>query len=574
MAAKQGLRGALIAGLILGGAAVAHADAVTLKVKDGSFEISGDLVSTDGKTIALNSPTAGLIVLEARRFDCVGEGCKALASNDNFSIQGSNTIGAALMPALVESFATSQNLRVEKRVGASAEEVGMDLLDPSGGKVGAVDLRSHGSGTAFPALAKGEAEIGASSRPIKPEEEKLLTDAGLGIDAHVLALDGILVLVSPDNPVGELTLDQIGGIFSGQITDWSQVGAPPGPITVFARDEKSGTTDTFKSLVLQPRNLQFAPSATRMESSVELSDDVAGDPKAIGFVGFAYLRNAKALSIRTVCGMSYAPTQFNVKTEEYPLARRLFLYTTSKASSERAKALLDYTLTDPAQQTILATGFIDQTFDYLPFQQQAYRIAFAFSEATDEFNMDSMKQLVMLIGDAKRMSATFRLEKNEYQLDLKAKQDAVRLAHALETPELQGKDIMLIGFADSAGPFASNLTVSQARAETVRSAVLTAAGKKLDPKRLTAKGFSETLPVDCNGTLEGRAKNRRVEVWIRDQGTASEPQPSASGKPGGRQPAATGSLPPKTGQQPRAAGQQSRAAQTPRAAQQAKPQSQ
>jgi phosphate transport system substrate-binding protein len=439
-----------------------------------------------------------------------------------------------------------------------------------GGKIGAIDLRSHGSGTAFPALAKGEAQIGASSRPIKPEEEKLLTDAGLGIDAHVLALDGILVLVSPDNPVGELTLDQIAGIFSGQITDWSQVGAPPGPIAVFARDEKSGTTDTFKSLVLQPRNLQFASSATRMESSVELSDDIAGDPRAIGFVGFAYLRNAKALSIRTVCGMSYAPTQFDVKTEEYPLSRRLFLYTTNKESSERAKALLDYTLSDAAQPTIVATGFIDQTFDYLPFQQQAYRIAFAFSEATDEFNMDSMKQLALLIGDAKRMSATFRFEKSANQLDLKAKQDAVRLARTLETPELENKDVMLIGFSDSAGPFAGNLTVSQARADAVRGAVLAAAGKKLDPKRITARGFSETLPVDCNATPEGRAKNRRVEVWVRDQGPAREA--STSAQPAGRQPAATGSVP-KTGQ-PRAAGQQSGPAQAPRAAQQAKPQSQ
>jgi phosphate transport system substrate-binding protein len=533
----------LLAGLLFG-AGAAQSEPVTLKARDGTFEITGELVSTDGRTIAIASPTAGLIVVETRRFTCQGAACPTLDNDDNFSIQGSNTIGAALMPALVEAYAATQSMRLEKRVGASAEEVGLDLMSGTGAKVGTIDLRSHGSGTAFPALAKGSAEIGASSRPIKPEEETTITDAGLAINAHVLALDGILVLVSPDNPVSELTLDQIAGIFSGQITDWSQVGAPAGPITIYARDEKSGTTDTFNSLVLAPRNFKFAPSARREESSTELSDEVAQDPRAIGFVGFAYLRNAKALSIRSACGISSAPTQFNVKTEEYPLSRRLFLYTTSRAASPRAKALLDYTLSDAAQPTILSSGFIDQDFDYLHFRDQPYRIAFAFSEQTDEFNLDSLKQLVTLIGEARRMSATYRFEKNDVQLDLKARQDAGRLARYLEKPEMRGKDVLLIGFADSSGPFEANLAVSLARAETVRNAVLAAGGTKIDPRRVIAKASGETLPVDCNTTPEGRAKNRRVEVWVRDQPAPLASSPAAPATAAHKPGAATGSIRP------------------------------
>ncbi len=302
-----------------------------------------------------------------------------------------------------------------------------------------------------------------------------------------------------------------------------------------------------------------------------MSDDVARDPRAIGFVGFAYLRNAKALAIRSVCGMSYAPTQFNVKTEEYPLSRRLFLYTPTNGKSEHARSLLDYALSDAAQPTIVATGFIDQTIDYLHFRQQPYRIAFAFSDMTEEFNMDSMKELVTLVSEAQRMSATLRFERNESQLDLKAKQDAARLARYLKTPEMQGKQVLLIGFVDSPGPFASNLTVSQARAETVRSAILAASGKELDPKQIIARGFSETRPVDCNGTPEGRAKNRRVEVWVRDHpaAEAKAPQPGGARQAGRPAPATTGALPPKTGQQQRPAGAQApRPAQPPRAAQQ------
>jgi phosphate transport system substrate-binding protein len=244
-----------------------------------------------------------------------------------------------------------------------------------------------------------------------------------------------------------------------------------------------------------------------------------------------------------------------VKTEEYPLSRRLFLYTTSQAASPRAKALLDYTLSDAAQPTILTNGFIDQDFDYLHFRDQPYRIAFAFSEETDEFNLDSLKQLVTLIGEARRMSATYRFEKNEYQLDLKARQDAGRLARYLEKPEMRGKDVLLIGFADSSGPFETNLAVSLARAETVRSAVLAAGGNKIDPRRIIAKASGETLPVDCNTTPEGRAKNRRVEVWVRDQAAplAAKPAPAPQAARPGVAPAAprqgsvTGSIRPAEG---------------------------
>jgi len=405
---------------------------------------------------------------------------------------------------------------VEKRVGASTEEIGLNLVSGEGARVASIDLRSHGSGTAFPALANGTAEIGASSRPIKPEEEKTLIDSGLGVNAHVFALDGILVLVSPDNPINDLTLDQIADIFSGQITDWSQLGAPAGPIAVYARDEKSGTTDTFKSLVLQPRNANFAASATRKESSVELSDQVAQDPRAIGFVGVAYLRNAKALNIRGECGITYIPTHFSIKTEEYPLSRRLFLYTTNRPGSPRAQSLLNYTLSDAAQPTILSSGFIDQSLDQLTFREQFDRVAFAIADRTEEFSMDSLKQLVTEIDHATRMSVTYRFEKSQYQLDQKARQDVSRLARYLQTPEMRSKETLLIGFADSAGPFAANLAISLARAETVRKAVLAAGDGKIDPTRITAKTFSETMPVDCNSTADGRAKNRRVEVWVRD----------------------------------------------------------
>ena len=423
----------------------AISEPVELRLPGEDFVVKGDLVSTDGNAAIISSPKFGIIMVEPSRYICSGPGCAKIQAQgqtaDSVSIQGSNTIGEALTPALIEAYAAETQMRVEKQIGASAEEVGIELKDAAGQKLAKIDLRSHGSGTAFPALAKGEAQIGASSRPIKPEEAKSITDAGFAVQPHVLALDGILVLVSPNNPVNQLSLEQIAKIFAGELTDWAQVGGTPGEIKLYARDGKSGTYDTFDTLVLKPANVKISQKASRLESSIELSDNVARDPNAIGFAGFAYLRNAKALAIRSLCGISNRPTEFNVKTEEYALGRRLFYYTTDKMASPMGKALLDYALSDASQLTITETGFISQAIDFLPFGNQQERVAFALTAPPDNFDATLMKELMTQLKGARRMSVTYRFEKNSGALELKAKQDIPRLARFLKSAPMRGKQI-------------------------------------------------------------------------------------------------------------------------------------
>jgi phosphate transport system substrate-binding protein len=495
----------------------ALSEQVELRLPGEDFVVKGDLVSTSGDSAIISSPNFGIIMVEPSRYICTGPGCAKLTgqTSDAVSIQGSNTIGEALTPALIDAYAAEKQMRVEKQIGASSEEVGIELKDATGRQLAKIDLRSHGSGTAFPALAKGEAQIGASSRPIKPEEEKSITDAGFALQPHVLALDGILVLVSPNNPVNQLSLEQIAKIFAGEVTDWVQVGGVPGEIKLYARDGRSGTYDTFDALVLKPAKVKISEKAARLESSIELSDNVARDPNAIGFAGFAYLRNAKALAIRSVCGLTNRPTEFNVKTEEYALGRRLFYYTTDKMTSPVGKALLDYVLSDASQQTITETGFISQAVDFLPFGKQEERVAFALTAPPDDFDAKLMQELMTQLKGSRRMSITYRFEKNSGALELKAKQDIPRLARFLKSPPMRGKQILLLGFADASGTFPVNLALSHDRAASVRTALLAAGQGAVDPGKIVIKAYGELMPVDCNNTEDGQAKNRRVEVWVK-----------------------------------------------------------
>ncbi|ODT29866.1 MAG: hypothetical protein ABS54_04000 [Hyphomicrobium sp. SCN 65-11] len=449
---------------------------------------------------------------------------KNLCAQDTarFGIYGSNTIGARLMPNLVEAYAASAGASTARSASNDPEQVELNLTNRTGAPLALVDIRSHGSGTGIPALIDGKASIAMLSRPISEKETLALQQAGLpdlrsAEYAHVLAMDGILVFVSPKNPLATLSLDEIAGIFAGTIRDWGAVGGVPGPINVYARDNKSGTFDTFNSLVLRTRNLALRKDAKQFESSEELSDEVARDPNGIGFSGFAYLRSAKALDIATECGITSKPTTFNVKSEEYPLSRRLFLYTKPLANGTVPANVLRYALSMDARPSILAAGYIDQEFEWLDKGEHMLRFAKSLALSDPDIDAALLKQLAGDLQAYSRMSTTFRFDSNSATLDNKSIADVQRLARFVRflVETRQSRTIILAGFTDSVGDFASNATLSLTRAEQVKAAVIKAAGVAVPAETIITRGYSKLLPTACNSSDAGRHSNRRVESWFR-----------------------------------------------------------
>lgn len=441
---------------------------------------------------------------------------------EEFVIQGSNTIGARLMPALVEAFAGSIGAKATTLVGNQPEEVEVRLQTEAGGTLASVRVHSHGSGTAVPGLISGNALLGMLSRSIEDKEVEALKAAGIPDpratpNEHVLALDGVLVLVAPGNPLKALTMEQIAGIFSGTTTDWADLGAPPGRIQIYARDDKSGTFDTFNALVLKPRKAALAADARRFESSEELSDSVARDANGIGFVGFAYLRNAKALEVGNDCGIAYAPTVFNVKTEQYPLSRRLFLYGNNIPPGSVAERLVAFVGSPPAQEVIRAEGFVDQSVELLDDREQVMRLADGLIALDTGIDPAALKDLATSLKHSSRMSTTLRFRLSSSRLDSKSTADVDRIAGFVRDLRQTdpGKTVILAGFTDSVGDFTANRGLSQARAEQVKADLLRTLGTDVPAYAVVAQGYSKLLPTSCNTTKDGRNRNRRVEVWVK-----------------------------------------------------------
>lgn len=226
-----------------------------------------------------------------------------------------------------------------------------------------VAVTGGGSGTGLSSLISGTCGIAMSSRNIKPKEIELAEKKGIHPHEIRVALDGLAVVVNPDNPVGKLTMGQLADIFTGRITNWKDVGGKDAKIVILSREVNSGTHVYFKEHVLRKGDPagkeEFAPAALLLSSSQAIADEVAGNSSAIGYYGMGYISaKQKPVAIAKDAASPYIePTIANVIDGAYPISRPLLLYTNG-APAGLIKKFVDFTLSKEGQEIVLATDFV------------------------------------------------------------------------------------------------------------------------------------------------------------------------------------------------------------------------
>jgi phosphate transport system substrate-binding protein len=411
-------------------------------------------------------------------------------------IQGSNTIGAALGPALVEGLMREQGLlKIHSEAPDNANELRVIGETVQGRRV-AVDIAAHGSSTGFTALKTATADLAASSRPIKDSERADLARLGDFKSAgaeQVIAIDGLAIILHPQNPLNELNTEQLARIFSGEAKTWEELGGSGGTIHLYARDDQSGTYDTFKELVLSRRGKTLSSAAKRFESSEQLSDAVSVDPQGIGFIGLPYVRQAKAVAIADGQSQAMLPLNSLIATEDYPLSRRLFFYLPPNGKNPWADALVAFAQSSKGQAIVAANGFIAQTVQAMAVTPNAL--------------MPEGYQA--LSRHAQRLTVNFRFEEGSATLDNKARQDLWRVLDYIKQRDKTNRQVTLVGFGDAKSDPARADLLSKLRAMAVRRELV-----KSGVVFREIRGFGAEMPVAANSADEGRIKNRRVEVWV------------------------------------------------------------
>jgi phosphate transport system substrate-binding protein len=220
-----------------------------------------------------------------------------------------------------------------------------------------IQVTGGGTGTGFAALQNQTTDLCNASRKIKAKEiEACIKAFGKRPTEYKVAVDGLSVYVSADNPVKELSVSQLEAIFSGKIKNWKEIGGADAPITVYSRENSSGTYEFFKEHVLKGKD--FVSSAQTMPGTAAVLQAVAKDKNGIGYGGAAYGAGAKHLAVKpddTSAGVE--PSEENVLSQKYPIWRYLFVYVNPALDKGEIAAYLKWMRSDDGQKIVKDVGY-------------------------------------------------------------------------------------------------------------------------------------------------------------------------------------------------------------------------
>ena len=497
---------------------------VTLKSADGTVNLTGEFLAFEDNSYMVRTPLGDLRIA-ASRVTCEGAACPVFeVAEADVEIAGSDAVGLGLMPLLLEGYAGFKDAAATLSNANDGNTLIAELVGDGGfgDDMGSYLVQSSGSNEAFSSLLAGDSQIGMSSRRIRPEEARALRDSGAGNmvspdQEHVIAVDSLVVVTHPSNPVKELTIAQLADIYAGRVTNWSEVGGPDMAITPVSFAEDSGPRSIFEERVFEGSQASLTNSAVFAEGEDDVSNIVNGDESAIGYVGYAFQRGAKPLTLVNSCGISMTPDAFSARTEEYALQRRLYLYTRADNEAPQVNDFLTYAASPAADGVISKSGFIGLGIDRKLQSLDSDRARMLLDASADAYEGAFMRDMLSKMVDYDRLSTTFRFRTGSSSLDERGLKDMERLADYLAN-QPAGAEVLFVGFTDDVGAFDSNRILSEGRAQQVMTELNAIAGDRLSNLNLASAGYGEIAPSGCNTAEEGRRINRRVEVWINSAG--------------------------------------------------------
>lgn len=515
------LRAAMGAALLLFSAASSTvAQDVTLSSPDGVVEITGNLLGFDGEFYRVETKF-GELTLDGSGVSCEGPGCPSLSDFvAEVTLSGSANMAEVLLPALIEGFALRNGFKTRREALVDGNFDYL-LLRGDGRPAARFAFLPGTTDAGFADLIAQEADITMALREIRAAEQSAAQAAGMGdlttaLRSRVVALDALVPVVAPENPLRRISLTDLARVYSGQISNWQELGGPDAPISVHLPVPGSGLTQGFEDRVLAAAGLQLMQDLRYHDRNESLVRRVSTDPFAIGIASFSDTGTARALTLSGDCGFSLQANRRAIKTEDYPLTAPLFLYLPPRRLPKVARDFLAYVRGPGAQIVIRRAGFVDQAPETISINAQGDRLANAITAAGPEVDLEELQHLLEVLDGSRRLSISFRFEAGSARPDAQSRSNIEQLARALESGLYDGKVLRFVGFSDGEGPAAANQKIALKRAEGVRDAVLASAETvSLERVALEVDGFGEALPMACDDSDWGRQVNRRVEVWVR-----------------------------------------------------------
>ena len=497
------------------------AQTVNLKSDDGSVDMTGTLAGVESNAYILNTPM-GQMRVALDQVTCTGAACPiSIVDSADIHIGGSDTVGLGLMPLLLDAYAGALNAAVDVQPTTTENEVVAKLTgdDGYGDELATILVSSTTSGNGFDLIEAGQIDVSLASRRIRPEEARAIRDSGGGnmvspSQEHVIAVDSLVLITHPENPVKSLTQGQVAEIYAGRITNWSEVGGPDLPIAATTLPEGSGTRSVFEGRIFGDSGSGISSNITVVPTNPDASQFIDENVGGLAYVSFAFQRGGNPLTIVNTCGIAMVPDAFSARTEEYALQRRLYAYTREDTITDDTEEFLSYIKSVAADDPITKAGFIGFAVERRDQSLDGPRALGLLAPSDDPYEAGFMRDMLAQMVGYDRLSTTFRFRSGSSQLDERAVIDKQRLISYLEE-QPAGTEIVFVGFTDAIGEFDGNMDLSRRRAALVEAEFRAFAGDRLTDVKFSSAGFGEVSPAACNDNEDGRRINRRVEVWIK-----------------------------------------------------------
>lgn len=457
---------------------------------------------------------------------------------------GSSTLAGRLLPELASLFLKrlgADEVRVVP--GAGTDEFSVQGIFYATKEIRKVEIQGRGTAFGFMALKDGLCDVAMSVQRLSPSDARAMGGNVIAAESeNRLGMDAVSVVVHRDNPVKALSVEQVGKIFSGEITNWDQVGGPSAKINVFSLKDTLSTRGFFRSVFLGARD--FSPEVREVDSQALLPELVSKDLWGIGFCSITLAGPCREMPIRAVADSeAVLPTPDSIKSLAYPASRSVYLYARADSGNVHAREFVRLGLSDAGQALVGKYGFVNlaglsgtaAAETHVSGSQQAAgapsvlragapsvlrapaitgplpRLVQLDGEAvTDETRKVVLQEYLDGVFGARRLPFVFRFQASSLDPDQQALQDVGRVAAMMKDPANASKAVILVGFSDSVGDYASNLAAARKRAEAVAQR-LQAAGLR----NVTVLAAGEEEAVEPNESRVGRDRNRRVEIWLK-----------------------------------------------------------
>ncbi|WP_165351866.1 phosphate ABC transporter substrate-binding/OmpA family protein [Salipiger sp. IMCC34102] len=499
----------VVASFLLGG--TARAQEITLTSRQGDLVLTGRLVSFDGRFVRIESDY-GPLTVDYDDVACAGDGCPDAADYvPTLRVSGTPRIAQVLFPALLDGFARARGWSTLQQETDLTHQT-FRLMDEAEVAQLIVSIRASSSSEGFADLVSFEADAALSYREASADERARVQEVGLGDlrglgQTAILGIDALVPIVSPLNPVRTIDPALLDAAFTGARTAWED-GTP---ITLHLGPSGDGQAQAFITALSDE-----VAGVTRHADPDALAAAVAADPGALGLTALGDTGVAQPLSLRDSCGLTAAPLLTGIKTQDYPLTTPVFVTLSQTRQAPVVREFLRFLREPEAHLIIRRAGLVDLGVVPIPLDAQGGRLAHAIGIAGTDTPLRELQRMVRLMRAHARASLTFRFEIGQSTLDPVSSANLLTLAHDIRAGNYAGRDILLIGFSDGAGPADANLDLSRDRAARIRERLMELLGAVPEDVRLRTAAFGEALPMGCDDTAWGRQMNRRVEVWIGD----------------------------------------------------------